>query len=103
MPSRSYDQRCCAKTLARLTALPEASTALSPQLARADIMAEKVDSGFDPERTIGAAICHDAQRNIACNDVVPSRLRERHATTGFHHACRRHGGGLAARGTRAAA
>jgi hypothetical protein len=26
---------------------------------------------FDPEQTIGAAFCRDAQRNIACNDVVP--------------------------------
>ena len=43
-----------------------------PQLEEADITAEKGDSGSDPERTIGAAFCRDAQRNIACNDVVPS-------------------------------
>jgi putative tryptophan/tyrosine transport system substrate-binding protein len=29
----------------------------------------------DPEQTIGAVFCRDAQRNTACNDVVPSRLR----------------------------
>jgi hypothetical protein len=31
----------------------------------------------DPERTIDAAFFRDAQRNIAYNDVVPSRLRAR--------------------------
>jgi len=30
--------------------------ALCPQLARADIMAERVDSGFDPNRTMGPPV-----------------------------------------------
>src|SRR5262249_33538437 len=55
----------------------------------------------DPERTIGAAFCRDAQRNLACNDVVPSRLRARHETTRVHLNAR-WCGSVAARGARAA-
>ena len=45
---------------------------MSPELVEADIGMLSAGSQFDPERTIGAAFCRDAQRNIACNNVVPS-------------------------------
>ena len=43
-----------------------------PHPVEADIAKSWRGTGHDPERTIGAAFCRDAQRNIACNDVVPS-------------------------------
>jgi hypothetical protein len=66
-----------------------------------ELAASGVSVENDPEQTIGAEFCRDAQRNTACNDVAPLHAEARHETTRVHHNAS-WSGGMAACGTRAA-
>src|SRR6516165_12052074 len=87
----------------------QASTALCPQLARADIRPKGWNSGYDPNRTLAGSKCRTAAR-LCCSPICYALTLGLGAAdaiysieaTRVHHASRRRGSDVAACGAGAA-